>query len=275
MIEQTAHVDGTVRVHAPAHAGQNIGSRGSDRAAPVSACSPAGRGFTPARLGVDGSARADGARCTRAHAWRSSARETRWSQPGHPLAPGQIYDVNTATLAAVVREHGGHPGALPARGGRSRGHRGGVRCRRSPKTWCSSRAAARLASATTSSRRSRRAATCGSRALRSSRASRTIFGVVDGRPVFGMPGNPTSCLSNAYLLVAPLLRRIARLPPPPDSVDARAALEDGELTGGTTPVLPRPPRGRRGRAGVQGIRRHHEPAPAPMGTSRAQGRWWK
>ena len=27
-----------------------------------------------------------------------------------------------------------------------------------------------------------------------------------------MPGNPTSCLSNAYLLLTPLLRRIARLP---------------------------------------------------------------
>jgi molybdopterin biosynthesis enzyme len=27
-----------------------------------------------------------------------------------------------------------------------------------------------------------------------------------------MPGNPTSCLSNAYLLLIPLLRRIARLP---------------------------------------------------------------
>ena len=28
-----------------------------------------------------------------------------------------------------------------------------------------------------------------------------------------MPGNPTSCLSNAYVLMIPLLRAIARLPP--------------------------------------------------------------
>jgi len=32
------------------------------------------------------------------------------------------------------------------------------------------------------------------------------------RLVFGMPGYPTSCLSNAYILLAPALRRIARLP---------------------------------------------------------------
>jgi molybdopterin biosynthesis enzyme len=41
----------------------------------------------------------------------------------------------------------------------------------------------------------------------------TVLAVVEGRPVIGMPGNPTSCLSNGYLLVAPVVRRLARLPP--------------------------------------------------------------
>jgi len=31
--------------------------------------------------------------------------------------------------------------------------------------------------------------------------------------VLAMPGNPTSCLSNAYLLLVPMLRKIARLSP--------------------------------------------------------------
>jgi molybdopterin biosynthesis enzyme len=35
---------------------------------------------------------------------------------------------------------------------------------------------------------------------------------MEGRPVLGMPGNPTSCLSNAYILLVPFLRRLARLP---------------------------------------------------------------
>ena len=34
-----------------------------------------------------------------------------------------------------------------------------------------------------------------------------------GTPFFGMPGNPTSCLSNAYVLLVPFLRAVARLPP--------------------------------------------------------------
>jgi len=41
----------------------------------------------------------------------------------------------------------------------------------------------------------------------------TLLGKVGSTPVLGMPGNPTSCLSNAYLLVIPMLRQMARLPP--------------------------------------------------------------
>src|SRR5205814_8574713 len=41
----------------------------------------------------------------------------------------------------------------------------------------------------------------------------TAFAMVGGTPFFGMPGNPTSCLSNAYILLVPFLRAIARLPP--------------------------------------------------------------
>ena len=40
----------------------------------------------------------------------------------------------------------------------------------------------------------------------------TLFGRVQDTPVFGMPGYPTSCLSNAYILIVPALRRMARLP---------------------------------------------------------------
>ena len=40
----------------------------------------------------------------------------------------------------------------------------------------------------------------------------TVFGRIGDTPVLGMPGYPTSCLSNAYMLLVPLLRRMARLP---------------------------------------------------------------
>jgi molybdopterin biosynthesis enzyme len=40
----------------------------------------------------------------------------------------------------------------------------------------------------------------------------TALGRIGRTPVLAMPGNPTSCLSNAYLLLVPMLRQLARLP---------------------------------------------------------------
>ncbi|RPI62455.1 MAG: molybdenum cofactor biosynthesis protein, partial [Lysobacterales bacterium] len=40
----------------------------------------------------------------------------------------------------------------------------------------------------------------------------TLVGTISGKPVFGMPGYPTSCLSNAYMLLIAPLRKLARLP---------------------------------------------------------------
>jgi molybdopterin molybdotransferase len=41
----------------------------------------------------------------------------------------------------------------------------------------------------------------------------TLFARVGKQLVFGMPGNPTSCLSNAHVLLVPALRQLAGLPP--------------------------------------------------------------
>jgi len=40
----------------------------------------------------------------------------------------------------------------------------------------------------------------------------TAFGLVNGKPFFGMPGYPSSCLLNTHILLVPALRIIARLP---------------------------------------------------------------
>jgi molybdopterin molybdotransferase len=41
----------------------------------------------------------------------------------------------------------------------------------------------------------------------------TMFAKVKGKPVLGMPGYPTSCLINTYILLMPALRKMACLPP--------------------------------------------------------------
>lgn len=52
----------------------------------------------------------------------------------------------------------------------------------------------------------------------------TILAVCDGKPVFGLPGNPVSALSSARLFVVPTLRRLLGQPEPPvATVRARLA----------------------------------------------------
>jgi molybdenum cofactor synthesis domain-containing protein len=41
----------------------------------------------------------------------------------------------------------------------------------------------------------------------------TIFAMIQDKPILGMPGYPTSCLINAYLLLLPAIRKMAHLPP--------------------------------------------------------------
>jgi len=40
----------------------------------------------------------------------------------------------------------------------------------------------------------------------------TIFAMINGKPLLGMPGYPTSCLVNTYLFLLPSVRKMARLP---------------------------------------------------------------
>ena len=132
--------------------------------------------------------------------------------PGADLAPGQIYDINRFTLSAIVAEHGAAPSlhqtaqdtlddldrAIDAclasdvivfSGGSSVGERDfilDVIGRRGEINF---------------------------HGIALKPGKPTAFGVVQGKPVFGMPGYPASCLSNAYLLLVPALRRMAHLPP--------------------------------------------------------------
>ena len=131
--------------------------------------------------------------------------------PGHPLGPGQIYNINQSTLSAIIRAHGGvpmngktTPDSLPDL----------------VKTFESTGAADLIMFSGGSSVGERDLILDALQAagevifhgIAVKPGKPTILGKVGGKPVLGMPGNPTSCLSNAYLLVVPMVRRMARLP---------------------------------------------------------------
>ena len=134
--------------------------------------------------------------------------------PGTPLGPGQIYDINKVTLSAVVSDHGGVP--VPYRTAVDR-----LEDLSRSVDACLAEDLLVFSGGSSVGRRDLIIDVIAAKGdvlfhgIAVKPGKPTAFGRIGSRLVFGMPGYPTSCLSNAYILLAPALRRIARLPPQP------------------------------------------------------------
>ena len=132
-------------------------------------------------------------------------------EPGTPLAPGQIYDINKVTLSAVVSDHGAIP--VPFRTAADR-----IDELSRAVDDCLAEDVLVFSGGSSVGRRDLIIDVIQSKGevlfhgIAVKPGKPTAFGRIGDRLVFGMPGYPTSCLSNAYILLAPALRRIARLP---------------------------------------------------------------
>jgi len=152
---------------------------------------------------------------------------------GTKLRPGQVYNINSYTLSAAVAANGGEPRILPIvkdtmddleraidenddceiivfSGGSSVGERDimlDLLERRGEVLF---------------------------HGIAVKPGKPTLFGTVGKQLLFGMPGYPTSCLSNAYMLLVPTVRTMARLPSrEPVSVLARLSKRVVSTTGRT------------------------------------------
>ena len=210
IVEETESDSDIVRVFAPVSPAQNVGRQGADIQKGQTVLQPgtllnASRVGSLAALGLTTVMVFDKPRV----AILSTGNEI--VEPGQPLEPGQIYDINRFTLAAVVTENGGV--AVPYRiatdtiddlsrsvddcleqdilvfsGGSSVGERDlilDVITARGEMLF---------------------------HGIAVKPGKPTAFGRIAGKLIFGMPGYPSSCLSNAHILLAPALRHIARLP---------------------------------------------------------------
>ena len=212
MVEDTAIVDHDhVAIRAEVAAAHNIGRKGAD-ITPGTLVVRRGDLLNPSRLGA---VAAIG--CSELEVFArprvailSTGNEV--ITPGTPLSPGQIFDVNRYTLSAVATAHGCIPEMhAPARDTLEDLHAALDAC-----------ASADIVIFSGGSSVGDRdllidlVAARGGQVIFHGVAIKpgkpTLFALVDGRPFFGMPGNPTSCLSNAYIMLVPFLRATARLP---------------------------------------------------------------
>jgi molybdopterin molybdotransferase len=133
-------------------------------------------------------------------------------EPGKELETGQLYDINSYTILSVVNENGG----IPVRPGIIGDNVEDIRAKLSEALEESDFLVFSGGSS------------AGEKDLLSSVVAEmgvivfhgveikpgkpTMFAIINDKPVFGMPGNPTSSLINSYLLLVPALRKMARLP---------------------------------------------------------------
>ena len=211
MVEETEKdPSGDVLIFTPVYPRQNVGRKGADIQA-GQAVLRAGDVLNASRVGA---LAALGATDVEVYAKPRVAILSTGNEivdPGQPLAPGHIYDINKFTLTAIVAEHGGIPephrtaadtledlsraiddcldaDLLVFSGGSSVGERDLILDVIGQKGEILFHGIAVKP------------------------GKPTALGVVRDRIVFGMPGYPTSCLSNAYMLLVPVLRRMAHLP---------------------------------------------------------------
>jgi molybdenum cofactor synthesis domain-containing protein len=131
---------------------------------------------------------------------------------GTPLRPGQIYDVNSYTLAAVIESNGG----VPVKRGIMLDDLESIEAAITDAVDHDMGGFSGGSSVGTKDFFGEVMERLGEvffHGVRVKPGKPTLFGTVEGTPIFGMPGYPTSCLNNSYVFLAPAVRLMARLPP--------------------------------------------------------------
>ena len=212
MVEETAPGAGdTVHVLAPVHAGQHVGRAGADITAGATVLR-ASDVLLPARVGV---VAALGQPSLEVYARPRVAIVSTGNEvvaPGTPLGAGQIYDVNRHTLSAIVEAHGGVAVPRDVAGDTIEALDAAVEAAVDCDLIVFSGGSSVGDRDLVLDILARRGAVI-FHGIATRPGKPTAFGRIGDVPVFGMPGNPTSCLTNAYVLLVPFLRELAHLPP--------------------------------------------------------------
>ena len=135
-------------------------------------------------------------------------------EPGMPLEPGHIYDINRFTLGSIVDIHGGVSAAYPVATDSLQSLGEAVDTILKSETDVlvfSGGSSVGEKDLTLDILQEKGDVLFHGISVKPGKP--TVFGRIGSTPVFGMPGYPTSCLSNAYMLLVPLLRLMAHLPP--------------------------------------------------------------
>ena len=219
MVEETEKAGEDVRVQTPVYPRQNVGKQGADIVVGQTVIAR-GDVLNPSRIGALAALGVADVEVFAKPTVAILSTGNEIADPGQDLQPGQIYDINKFTLSTIVAEHGCVPMPFAtaqdtiealeeavdtALGRRSLGEGG---CDVLVFSGGSSVGERDLILEVIG-----RKGEIVFHGIAVKPGKPTVFGTINGKPMFGMPGYPTSCLSNGYMLLVPALRQIARLKP--------------------------------------------------------------
>lgn len=211
MVEETDRAGSNVRVLTPVYPRQNVGRQGADLVVGQTVIS-AGDVLNPSRIGALASMGLGDVEVFEKPTVAILSTGNEIADPGRELEPGQIYDINKFTLSTIVQEHGAIPKPFATA-------HDTIEALEHAIDACMSCDVLVFSGGSSVGERDLILDVIGRKGeivfhgIAVKPGKPTVFGTIQGKPMFGMPGYPTSCLSNAYLLLVPALRRMARLGP--------------------------------------------------------------
>jgi len=201
---------GTVKVYKPVYPRQNVAPQGEDIQSGKEVLSPGIR-LDPSKVGVLAALGLTQVMVMARPVVAVIPSGNEIVTPGDPLPAGKIYDINTYTLATLIQETGGLPRLFPT----MKDTLEDVRRTLTEALACDLVVLSGGSSVGERDVMVEAVESMGEvkfHGIAVKPGKPTLCGVVEGKLVLGMPGYPTSCLTNGYGLLVPVLRKLARLP---------------------------------------------------------------
>ncbi len=211
MVEETEKAGDDVRVLTPVYPRQNVGRQGADIVVGQTVIAR-GDVLNPSRIGALAALGIAEVEVFAKPTVAILSTGNEIADPGQELKPGQIYDINKFTLSTIIAEHGGVP--MPFATAQDT-----IDALEAAIDACSACDVLVFSGGSSVGERDLILDVIGRKGeivfhgIAVKPGKPTVFGTINGKPMFGMPGYPTSCLSNAYMLLVPALREMARLKP--------------------------------------------------------------
>jgi len=210
-VEGDGRAGATVKFYSPVYPGQNISAQGKDIRAGHQVLAPGVR-LDPSKIGV---LAALGVTQVAVYARPGVAVVPSGNEivpPGQPLPPGKIYDINSFTLSALIRDNGATPAVLPIMADTLEDVRRSLTRAAEEHDLVVISGGSSVGERDVMVQAVEELGELKFHGIAVKPGKPTLCGLVRGTLVLGMPGYPTSCLTNGYGLLVPVLRKLARLP---------------------------------------------------------------